>query len=177
MELLPQPLEGTCLSFWSIFHEVLISNQHSTWKQAGSRGNWFSGPARVRKGLKLPLPIHPALRWSPAWPWPWLWPRGVSVWWLSQCPWQSPKVADRSSLTAAGQTCVMPSQWRWHLCGDGRGSSLRFRSSWWEVRHCCRSLVLFGAEVLGFSFKFAAEKPFSSPKELSRRVRRSPTGN
>ena len=48
---------------------------------------------------------------------------------------------------------------------------------WWEVCYCCHSLILFRAEVLGFCFKFAAEKPFLSPKELSRRVRRSPTSS
>lgn len=54
MELLLQPLERTCISFWSIFHEVLINGSASAlgWKQAGSRGNWFSEQAWVRKKAK-----------------------------------------------------------------------------------------------------------------------------
>ena len=80
--------------------------------------------------------------------------------------WQSPEGVRQGPALASCGTDVRDALSAEGSCHLPAGSSLRFRSLWWEVCYRCRSLVLFEAEVLGLRFKFAAEKPFLSPKEL-----------
>lgn len=68
-------------------------------------------------------------------------------------------------MPAVGQTCTMPSQRK--EAAISLQEVVCARSLWcWKFVIVARSLVLFEAEVLGLRFKFAAEKPFLSPKEL-----------
>ena len=169
------------VSFWSISHEVRISNQHSAKLEAGREQRklvlWTSlgekrpktsashAPrAQVVPSLTLTLPLTLTLRE----------PQFLAA------------LAAHMAVSQKYQTGPSPCQlWdkraRCPLSGRELPYPWRKKSAlsvvWWEVCYRCRSLVLFGAEVLGFRFKFAAEKPFLSPKELSRRVRRSPTGS
>lgn len=114
MELLLQPLERTCVSFWSIFYEVRISNQHSARLEAGREQRklvlWTSlGEKRPKTSASHPpcAQVVPSLTLTltPD-------PKGASVpCGPPRARGSLPKVSDRAqTLPAVGQTCAMPSQ-------------------------------------------------------------------